>query len=160
MIAVLDRLIERHPRLSFLTISSLYRRNVPLAGGWQVIGWWEARRIPYNLLVGSAGLFSSSVIVLIGLIDYFFFHGEFPAPTGLTILAVIFYAIIANLCFTGGWLVELVVRKAWPAEADRFATLSFSLGLAFSMLLTLIPGILVAIAGIFALLAHLLRLAR
>lgn len=156
MIAALDRLIERHPRLSCLRISSLCRRDVPLAGSWQVIGWWEVRRIPYNLLVGSAGILSSSVFVLIGLIDYFFFHGEFPAPTGLTILAVIFYAIIANVCFTGSWLSELVVRKAWPAEADRFATLSFSLGLAFSLLLTLIPGVLATFAGIFALFAHLL----
>jgi hypothetical protein len=83
------------------------------------------------------------------------FHGEFPAPEGLTLIAVIFYAVIANLCFTGGWIAELAIRKTWPEEADRFATLSFSLGLVFSVLLTLIPAILVGVAGIFGLFAHL-----
>ena len=36
-------------------------------------------------------------------------------------------------------IAEIVVSKLWPQEADRFATLSFSLGLVFSVLLTLTP---------------------
>jgi len=49
------------------------------------------------------------------------------------------------------------VRKLWPTEADRFATLSFSLGLIFSVALTLTPAIVVGAAGIFGLIGHLLR---
>ena len=157
MLATVDRWMKRHPRFSRLTASRLCRRDQPPKRAWQVIGWWESRRIPYNLIVGSAGVFSSSVIVSIGLVGYFFFHSEFPAPTGLTILAVIIYAVIANLCYTGGWVAELIVRKAWTEEADRFAVLSFSLGLAFSVLLTLLPGLLAGVAGIIVLFAHLLR---
>jgi hypothetical protein len=152
--------MERHPRLLRLTASTLCRRDLPPKSAWRVIGWWESRRIPYNLVVGLAGIFSSAVIVTIGLVGYFFFHSEFPAPTGLTLLAVIICAIIANLCYTGGWVTELIVRKAWPDEADRFAVLSFSLGLAFSVLLTLLPGLLAGVGGIFGLLAHFLHLLR
>jgi hypothetical protein len=152
----LERWATRHPRLLRLGASDLCRRDVPLMSNWKVIGWWEARRVPYNLIVGTAGILSSVVIVIVGLVGYFFFHSEFPAPEGLTLIAVIFYAVAANLCFTGGWLAELVIRKAWPEEADRFATLSFSFGLIFSVLLTLIPAILVGVAGMFGLLAHLL----
>ena len=36
-------------------------------------------------------------------------------------------------------IAEIVVSKLWPQQADRFATLSFSLGLVFSVLLTLTP---------------------
>jgi hypothetical protein len=160
MLATIGRWMERHPRLSRLTASALCRRDLPPNSAWHVIGWWESRRIPYNLVVGLAGIFSSAVIVTIGLVGYFFFHSEFPAPTGLTILAVIFYAMIANLCYTGGWVAELIVRKAWPNEADRFAVLTFSFGLAFSVLLTLLPGLLAGIGGFFGLLAHLLHLRR
>jgi hypothetical protein len=158
MLATVGRWMERHPRLSRLTASALCRRDLSLNSAWQVIGWWESRRIPYNLVVGSAEIFSSAVIVTIGLVGYFLFHSEFPAPTGLTFFAVICYAMIANLCYTGGWLVELIVRKTWPGEADRFAVLSFSLGLAFSVLLTLLPGFLAGVWGILSLLAHLLHL--
>ena len=158
MLATVGRWMERHPRLSRLTASALCRRELSPNSGWQVIGWWESRRIPFNLVVGSAGIFSSAVIVTVGLVGYFFFHSEFPAPTGVTIFAVIFYAIIANVCYTGGWLAELIVRRAWPDEADRFAVLSFSLGLVFSVLLTLLPGVLAGVGGILGLLAHLLHL--
>jgi hypothetical protein len=147
----IEHWIEQHPR-----VAALCRRDNALGGAWQVIGWWEARRVPYNLIVGIAGILSSVVIVVVGLGNYFFFRGDFPAPEGLTLFAVIFYAIAANLCFAGGWLVELIIRKAWPQEADRFATLIFSLGLIFSVLLTLTPAILVGVMGIFGLVAHML----
>lgn len=66
------------------------------------------------------------------------------------------YGIAANVFFIGGWLAELIVRKIWPLEADRFATLSFFLGLIFSVALTLTPAIVVSAAGIFGLVGHLL----
>jgi hypothetical protein len=159
----LERWGNRHPRLSRLRASDLCCRDVPPTSNWQVIGWWEARRVPYNLIVGTAGILSSIVIGIVGLGAFVFLHteipapAEIPAPSGLTVIAVIFYAIIANLFFTGGWLTELAVRKAWPEQADRFATLSFSLGLIFSVLLTLLPGILAGALGFFGLLAQLFR---
>jgi hypothetical protein len=50
-------------------------------------------------------------------------------------------------------------RQNLACEADRFATTSFSLGLIFSVLLTLTLGIFLGIAGIFALLGHLFGIA-
>src|SRR6267143_2542528 len=67
-----------------------------------------------------------------------------------------FYGILANVCFTGGWVAELIVQRKWPEEANRFATTSFSLGLILSVLLTLTPAILVGVAGIFKLVSHFL----
>jgi hypothetical protein len=37
----------------------------------------------------------------------------------------------------------------WPHEADRFAVLTFSTGLVFSVVLTLAPGILVAAGAVY-----------
>ena len=83
-----------------------------------------------------------------------------PNPPGFAIIAVVLYAFMANVCYTGGWIAEIFIRKLWPHEADRFATTSFFLGLVFSVFLTLIPGILVVAGGLFGLTRHILRVVR
>jgi hypothetical protein len=140
---------------------ALFRRNVPITSTGAVIGWWETRRIPYNLIVGSAGIFTCIVIAIVGMGSYFFFNSDFglPDPPLFAIFGVILYGILANVCFTGGWVGELVVRKLWPQESDRFATTSFSLGLFLSVLLTLTPAVVVGVAGIFKLISHFLGVA-
>ena len=88
--------------------------------------------------------------------SYIFFNSDFglPDPPLFAIFGVILYGILANVCFTGGWVAELIVQRIWPEEANRFATTSFSLGLILSVLLTLTPAILVGVAGIFKLVSH------
>ena len=123
----------------------------------QTIGWWEARRAPFNLVVGIGGVASGALVSVVGLGNFLLFNGDFavPDPPLLPVFFVIFYVFVANLCYTGGWVGELVVRAAWPEQTDRFATLRLSLGLLFSVLVTLLPGIVVGVAGVFGLLAHL-----
>ncbi len=153
----LERWGQRHRALARLRASVLCRRDVPITSAWEAIGWWEARRAPFNLIVGCAGILSCVVVGVVGMGSYFLFESDFglPGPPLFGLFAVIIYAIMANVCFTGGWIAELVVRKAWPQEADRFATLGLSLGLVFSVLLTLAPAVVIGVAGIFGLLGHL-----
>jgi hypothetical protein len=138
--------------------SILCRRDTPIHSAREVIGWWEARRASYNLIVGSCGIFTCIVVVLISAAALIFFDVDFglPNPPLFAIVGIILYGIAANICFTGGWLAELVVRKISPREADRFASLTFSLGLVLSVLLTLSPGIVIGAVGFFGLLRHLL----
>jgi hypothetical protein len=120
------------------------------------MGWWEARRVPFNLIVGTAGILTCTVVGVVALADEILFDGHFgfQDPPIFALVGIFLYALCANVCFTAGWLVELIVRKIWPGEADRFATLSLSLGLIFSVLLTLAPGIVIGAAGIFTLIEH------
>jgi hypothetical protein len=141
---------------SRLRASSLCRRDISVNSAREAIGWWEARRIPFNLIVGIAGILSIVVVCVVGLGSYFLFDGDFAIPPPLfAAFGVLLYGIAANVFFTCGWLAELIVREVWPVEADRFATLSFSLGLIFSVVLTLTPAIVFGAAGIFALVGHL-----
>ena len=144
--------------LKVLKLSALCRRDTPLTRVRDVIGWWEARRIPFNLIVGSAGVLTCFLVGITAVATETF-GTEFglPDPPVFALFGVIAYAIAANLCFTGGWLAELVVRRIWPAEADRFATLSLSTGVVFSVLLTLAPGVVIGAAGLFQALTHVLR---
>jgi len=136
--------------------STLCERSAPLPTAWQVIGWWEARRIPFNLIVGCVGVVSCAIIGVVGLGGHFLFNSEFglPDPPLFPVFAVAFYAFVANVCYTGGWLAELVIRTAWPTQADRYATLSLSFGLLLSVLVTSLPGIIVGVAGVLELLSH------
>jgi hypothetical protein len=136
----------------------LFRRDAPITSARGAIGWWEARRVPFNLIVGSAGIITCIVIAIVGMGSYFFFNSDFGSPGSplFAIFGVIIYGLLANFCYTCGWIAELVVRRAWPEEADRFATTSFSLGLFFSVLLTLTPAFVVGVAALFKLTSHFL----
>jgi hypothetical protein len=135
----------------------LFRRNVPITNAWDTIGWWETRRVPYNLIVGGAGILTCVAIAAFAAVGILFFDADFGSPlSGL--LGILIYGVMANICFTFGSVAELVVRKAWPQQVDRFATESFSLGLGVSVLLTLTPGILSIVVGIFFLLSRLLHI--
>jgi hypothetical protein len=147
----------KHP-FARLRNSILCRRDVSPANGWQVIGWWEARRIPFNLVVGIAGLFSCIVIGVVGVGSFFLFNSDFGStgsPLG-SVFLVLIYGICANIFFTGGWIAELIVQKLWPVQADRFATLTYSLGVTFAVLLTVAPGIIAGAVGIFEVIWHIL----
>jgi ABC-type branched-subunit amino acid transport system permease subunit len=140
--------------------SLLCRREAPISTVKDVIGWWEARRVPFNLVVGIAGVVSCVVAGPVVLGSYLLGVADLaPDPPLFAVFGIILYAIGANVCFTGGWITELIIRKIWPHEADRFATLSFSFGLVFSILLTLTPSILLSALGIFGLIAHIFHIA-
>ena len=129
-----------------LRSSALGRRNAPLQSAWHIVGWWEARRIPFNLIVGAAGIVSSIGILLTAAISEQL-SGEpigMPDPPVLIVAAVVFYVVAANACYTGGWVGELVVKRAWPDESEQFGTLMFTLGLVFAAVVTLSPAVLIS----------------
>ena len=117
----------------------LFSRRETAPGTSDIIKWWELRRIPYNLAVGATGVFT--VVVTIASEKF----GEpfgLPDPPIIAVFAVLAYGIGANVCFTGGWIVEIVARKLWRDRVGAFAQISFALGLVFSVLLTLAPAFL------------------
>ena len=141
-----------------LRSSDLFRRETPAESGVEAIYGWESRRIPYNLIVGSVGIITCIVVVTIAAAAEIFFHSDFglPDPPIFAIFGVILYAIMANVCFTAGWIAELFYRRFAPREADRFATNSFFYGVIFSVLLTLAPAVLIGAIGLFEVLHHFL----
>lgn len=158
MNAYLEDSTDRHAFLAKLRSSALWNRDTPVNTAKEAIGWWESRRIAFNLIVGSAGILSCVVAGIAVLGSEIFSRGQ--SSMGSPLLAVfgaLFYGIMANVCYTCGWIAELGVRRLWPREADRFASRSFTAGLAFSVLLTLAPGVVLGAGGLLALLEHFLR---
>src|SRR5262252_4322050 len=114
-----------------------------------VVLWWEARRVPYNAIVGVTGLISSAVMVAVA----FTCESRGGAPIGLpdppafAIVAAVLYGVLANVCYTGGWITELLLARVWAVDTSRFAPIAFTLGTAFSVFLTLVPAVLIVAAA-------------
>jgi len=103
------------------------------------------------MIVGVVGLLSSAVMVTVA----FTCESRGGAPIGLpdppafALVGVLLYGILANVCYTGGWITELMVAKLWSVDTARLGPIAFTLGTAFSVLVTLIPaGLVVAAAMI------------
>ncbi len=98
-----------------------------------VVRWWEARRLAFNLYLAAVGVASWLLVMIAGSaavkpgID-------FVEPLVL-VLGPIAFAILANLCYTFGWIVDAAAFRGAPRAG------LFKAGVVFSLLLTASPGI-------------------
>src|SRR5262245_42858893 len=99
--------------------------------GWSVLKWWERRRPLYNLAVGAAGLLTTATAWLHVLVD--------PGFTGPPLGIVLAYALAANLFYSLGTPIDLMLRRTLKQDAGPVAQAMFRYGLAFSIGLTLLP---------------------
>ena len=118
-----------------------------------IVLWWEARRVPYNIIVGVTGLISSVVIVAVAFTCESWGGAPIglPDPPALAVVGVVLYGMLANVCYTGGWITEVLVARLWAIDTSRFGPIAFTLGTAFSVLLTLALAVLVVAAAVITL---------
>lgn len=120
----------------------LLRREAPSPSAWRIILWWEIRRIAYNALVGLAGV-ATILLILVAEDLHSRFFGPHDMETAAYFMAfamAICYALMANVCYTLGWIGELFARRFKPGLLPYFQTRALAHGLLFSLLLTLVPG--------------------
>ena len=108
---------------------------------WRIVLWWEVRRIPYNLIVGCAGVISGIIaITAAGMSES---KGGEPVgmPDGLFLLvAPILFGLAANLCYTGGWIVEIVLGQLLQRDLRKFANRTYVFGVVFSVMVAFLPA--------------------
>ena len=85
-----------------------------------IIGWWERRRLTFNLIVGAAGLLSIGVMNLILALP------PLSRGPGVPFLPAVVFGVLANLCYSAGWGADRVQRlvaggpargRAGPSES-------------------------------------------
>lgn len=119
-----------------------FRHEVTCRTPAEVIGWWEARRLPYNVAIGTTGLFTLAAVHLIMRLPPF----STSIPLEPTIIVPAVYGVLANVCYTGGWMAELWIRKALGREMEPAGPTLFRYGFVFSIGLTLIPVAMASLA--------------
>ena len=115
-------------------------RRTPLS----TVRWWESRRLTFNKAVGAAGL-----VTLAGM-SFFLALPPFSEQMPLSFMAAgaAIYGLAANVCYSLGWMLELIARAAWGRNAPDVGPLLFRQGLIFSVGLTLLPIVMAALLWI------------
>lgn len=113
--------------------------------------WWEARRLPYNVIVGATGLFTLFMVGAISIVP--------PGIKGLPFdwRVIVVYGGLANVCYTFGWAVEALAQRIWKERCPAMGPALFRQGLAFSVGLTLLPIILASATWVVRLASVLIR---
>ena len=101
-------------------------------GPLQVIGWWERRRLLYNLSVGAAVVLTLAVALALGVLPV-------PGTMPTELLSVIVYGLLANVCYSMGPVADLVLRRLLGIQAPDIGPVLFRYGFVFSVGLTLLP---------------------
>ena len=117
-----------------------FRHDVTCRTPASIIGWWESRRLPYNIAVGATGLVTLTLMHVLTRTP----PGPIPLPLGLSAFGALLYGIMANVCYTSGWMAEILIRRGSGSELEPVGPALFRYGLAFSIGLTLFPAVLMA----------------
>jgi hypothetical protein len=110
-----------------------------MKGSRDAIAWWEKRRIVFNLLVLMAGIVC---IVAIKLIGNHFKPGEVIFRPINFLIGVPFYALVANVCYTFGWIAELAWGWGDTSATEALRPKMYRIGVIFWIALTLLPAVL------------------
>ena len=133
--------------LEGLIAHRLFRRERRIDGARQIIVWWEKRRLWFNLIVGLAGAMSLGLFSALVLCTNGRSSGWCGYPPPIFIAAqILFYGVAANVFYTGGWIAEILVLRTWKEKGEWFFQIAFTLGLLFSIALTLLPGLVSVVA--------------
>jgi hypothetical protein len=124
-----------------MTLSRLLFEPTLVRSPLRVVHWWERRRLSYNAIVGVAGLGS---VVWINALELTLGNGWFPVPW----VAIVGYGILANVCYTAGWVVENLAERWLKRPVYGLGPALFRHGLVFSVGLTMIPAVVVTIAAL------------
>jgi len=105
------------------------------------IVWWERRRIAFNVVILFAGTFTLLILQILAAI-LVRFGADVIQPTGIVSL-VLFYLLAVNICYTLGWVSELLWSDGDTARTELLRPAVYRWGLAFSVAITLLPAIFV-----------------
>lgn len=110
----------------------------------EIVRWWEARRFRFNLYVGMVGLITWFLLEIAGSAAVK--PGvDFEEPI-VMLIGPLIYGLLANICYTLGWVVDVL----WYCGTPRRQL--YKAGISFSVFLTALPGIWALVAWIMTLL--------
>ncbi|HVU85798.1 MAG TPA: hypothetical protein VHD36_00655 [Pirellulales bacterium] len=127
------------------------RPDRPLTVG-EIVGWWEMRRLAFNLVFFGYGLIC--FIVFLAALSS---SGHLaPGEDAVEPLAIPFTVLASNVLYTLGWIVETIARVVFRTLTPRLGPVLFGFGLGFSMLVLSVPATiwtavrLLQLAGVMA----------
>jgi hypothetical protein len=107
---------------------------------FQVIFWWELRRILYNIIVLIAGILSLVIMIAATSGRVYLEPGEdFFEPIMIPI-----FAFLCNMGYTLGWLTEVFIKRS-----ATYGPKMFKRGLYFTLFWIFLPSTIWVIVALF-----------
>ena len=108
----------------------------PGTSGWQVLMWWEKRRVPFNIVIGTYGVLS--------LLIFFWALSSsgqlMPGEDAVEPMALLLAPFGINMLYTLGWLVEIPARSLLPGLPLSFGPVLLRVGLALGLFFSTLPA--------------------
>lgn len=102
-----------------------------------IVAWWEIRRVPYNLIVGAIGIISLFLFFVFISLS----HELKPGEDAIEPMALFMAPIAVNICFTSGWIVELLLNAVRSKGSSPVGPILLKLGVVFSVVIALVPSV-------------------
>jgi hypothetical protein len=108
---------------------------------FRILLWWELRRCVYLPFLAIVGFIAVALMA-------FAARNPPPGDEGFEPLLLVMFSFFgANVCYTGGWIAELVARRMWKDKVTYFGPVAFSLGLIFTALVCIPVPLLFALCS-------------
>ncbi len=123
---------------SEVVITWLFRAPKTIPSWWEVVLWWELRRIPYNVIVAILGIIGwLSLFWLLNLANELKPGDDVMEP----VLIIVLVPLI-NILYTFGWMFELFCRLFDKKTELNAGPILFGMGVAFSACVIFFPSVL------------------
>lgn len=104
---------------------------------WRIIAWWELRRIPFNIIVGTYG-----ALCFVVFLSAIMTSGHLqPGEDAIEPLLLMVAPFGINLLYTLGWLVEVPSRLLILRLSPRFGPMLLKLGFGLGLFLITLPAV-------------------
>lgn len=110
-----------------------------------IVGWWERRRLAYNVIVGGSGLVSLGVGFALSWLPPNGWGGSLGFPWQ----PVVVFGVLANLFYFLGPTVELLIEKLSKGQVLPTGPVLYRMGLTFSAGLALLPTLIFLLDWVF-----------
>jgi hypothetical protein len=113
----------------------------PMERPGDAIVWWERRRVAFNVVILLAGVFTLIVIRFVARL-FVRFGADVIQPSGMASF-ILLYILAVNLCYTLGWVTELLWSDGDTARTEALRPAVYRWGLTFAIAVTLLPAVFV-----------------
>jgi hypothetical protein len=121
-----------------------------------IVGWWETRRIPFNLLVGAAGIASIAAWLCIGSLPLMSDLANSEDAVGVEPLSVMAAPFLFNFGYTAGWMCEIPLKQF---GVRRVGPILLKLGTGLSLAMVSVVGVYWSVALLVEVAATVVRAA-
>jgi len=116
-----------------IALTQMFARPDPAATPREVIGWWERRRLYYNLIIIAWAAILICVLIAAGKERI-----SWSAIASILVVYLLLFQLPANIFYTGGWIVDLIVKRFFKWPSPWFEPWALGMGIALSLLFYLV----------------------